>query len=334
MKMTHKESRFESKLLYFFIVILMLKLVYIIFDVFINGGFADFLVALIIIVVLFLGVGLFIGSMFKNPENYNGVGGGSTTVGDEQFRKLLNRYEKLCDDFIEKKQFKKAAYIQLKLLRNPYRAAYILSDANFHNDAAVIYLKKCNDKQNAAECYEKARSYKKAINLHKELGNNEAVGDIYTKIDDVKNAHHHYKIVIGDYIKNTQYVKASLIYRKKMNNKKAASNLLIKGWRENKDAVNCLNNHFTHFENKKALEKEINHFYTHEVEKGNNLNFLKVLQTEFKKDIAPKESIQNIAYELVSKNNQNSEALASLQHFVKEDSQIVPDIARHRVKKK
>ena len=275
---------------------------------------------------------MFLGSLFRGSENHSGSGGG-TTVGNRQFEQLMERYEKLSDDFIEKKQFKKAAYIQLKLLRNPYRAAYILDDANLHNDAALVYLNKCNDKENAAECYEKARSYKKAIKLYKELDKHESIGDIYTRIKDPKNACHHYEIVIDYYTKNDQYLKASLIYRKKMGDKIAASKLLVKGWRENKDAVNCLNNHLVHFENKKTLEKEINSFYNHEVHRGNQLHFLKVLKTEFKKDIAPKENIQNIAYELVSSNDQNSEVLSNLYHFVNEDSQIVPDIIRHRIKK-
>lgn len=306
---------------------------YIIFDVLLNGGFGDFLLALFIIIILFLGIGMFIGSMFKIEDGYSN-NGSSTSVGETQFQQLMDRYEKLCNDFIEKKQFKKAAYIQLKLLRNPYRAAYILDEANYHNDAALIYLKKCNDKQNAAESYEKARSYKKAIKLFKELEQHESVGDIYTKIKDTKNAHHHYQIVVDEYADNDQYVKASLIYRKKMNDKIAASKLLVKGWQENKDAVNCLNNHLMHFESKKALEEEINHFYKYEVNDENNLNFLKVLKTEFKKEIAPKEDIQNIAYELVSKNTQNSEMLSNLHHFIEEDSQIVPDIIRHRIQRK
>ncbi len=330
-----KESRFEGKLLFFIIVILMLKLLYVIFDTLLNGGFGQFLLTLLIIAILFIVAIMFIGSIFKSQGlgGYTGSGG-STAVGDEQFQKLMDRYEKLCDDFIEKKQFKKAAYIQLKLLRNPYRAAYILDEAHYHNDAALIYLKKCKDKQNAAESYEKARSYKKAIKLFKELGQHESVGDIYTKIKDTENAHRHYQIVVDEYAENDQYVKASLIYRKKMDDKASASKLLVKGWRENKDAVNCLNNHLVHFESEKALEKEINHFYKYEVTNTNNLNFLRVLKTEFKKEIAPKENIQNIAYELISKNNQNSEVLSSLHHFVKEDSQIVPDIIRHRIQRK
>ena len=326
-------SRFENKVFHFIIAILLLKLLYVIFDAFMNGSFWDFLVAIVIIIVLFLVSAMFLGSLFRANEHPESGSGGGTTIGDEQFQKLMDRYEKLCDDFIEKKQFKKAAYIQLKLLRNPYRAAYIFDEANLHNDAALVYLKKCNDKENAAESYEKARSYKKAIKLYKELDQHESVGDVYSKIKDTKNAHHHYQIVVDDYAENDQYVKASLIYRKKMHDKTAASKLLVKGWRENKDAVNCLNNHLVHFENKKALEKEINSFYKYEVHKANNLNFLKVLKTEFKKDIAPKENIQNIAYELVSKNNKNSDALSNLHHFVNEDSQIVPDIIRHRTKK-
>ena len=105
-------SRFENKVFHFIIAILLLKLLYVIFDAFMNGNFWDFLIAIVIIIVLFLVSAMFIGSLFGSNE-YEGSGsGGGTTIGDEQFQKLMDRYEKLCDDFIEKKQYEKAAYIQ------------------------------------------------------------------------------------------------------------------------------------------------------------------------------------------------------------------------------
>lgn len=328
--MTRNESRFESKLIHFVIAILILKLLYVIIDALLNGTFSDFLVAVIILVVIFLAVGLFISYLFN--KGLGNSGDSVSTIGDRQFQSLMDRYEKLCNEFIEKKQYKKAAYIQLKLLKNQYRAAAILKEGHLYNEAANVFLKRCKDKYQAAECYEMARSYTKSIKLYKELNLHEKVGDIYTKVNDTKNAQHQYQIVVDDYTKNDQYVKAALMYRKKMNKVNAANELLLTGWKDNKDAVNCANNFFANIKDKTELERGLTTFYKTLVNSGNEHHFTKVLKLEYNKESAPKKQIQDMAYELISRNNKNSEMLSHLNYFINDDSQITKDIIRHRTK--
>ncbi len=330
---TNKESKFQAKVIYFIICVLVLKLVYVVISSLIHGSFGEFLFALIVLLVIFFVITAFVDSLFTKDNPYGNSHGGVTTVGDRQFQALMDRYEKLCDDFIEKKQYKKAAYIQLKLLRNPYKAATILKEGHLYNEAANVYLKRCKDKHQAAECYELARSYTKSVDLYKELHLNEKAGDIYTKLKDTKKAHQQYQIVVDDYKNNYQYVKAALIYRKKMEDKESANKLLVKGWTENKDAVNCANNFFANFKEKAAVKKILNGFREEFVTEHNESKFLRVLQLEYNRDIAPKENIQDMAYELISKNNTNREMLLALHHFIDDDSQITRDIIRHRTGK-
>ncbi|WP_420574003.1 hypothetical protein [Kordia sp.] len=330
-----KESKFHAKLIYFIIFVLFFKLVYIIVNAIMFGSFASFLGALIVLLLLFIILSFLVNSLFENASGSgSGFSGGSSTVGDNQFQTLMDRYEQLCDEFIEKKQFKKAAYIQLKLLRNPYRAASILKEGHLYNEAANLYLRRCDDKLEAAKCYEFARSYSKSIKLYKELEMNEKVGDIYTKLKDSKKAHKHYQIVADDYVNNDQYVKAALIYRKKMNNKQSANELLVKGWRDNKDAVNCANNMFANFKETENLKNVLIAFRNKMVSSSNEHNFLKVLKLEYERDIAPKQEIEEMAYELISRNNKNDDVLSLLSHFVKGDSQLTKDIIRHRIHRK
>jgi len=328
--MTRNESRFETKLIHFIIAILILKLLYVIFSTFMYGSFSDFLVAFIILVVLFFMLLGFIASMFNSGSDT--FGNGTSTIGDRQFESLMNRYEKLCADFIEKKQYKKAAYIQLKLLKNQYAAAAILKEGHLYNEAANVYLKRCKDKYQAAECYKMARSYAKSIKLYKELNLHEEVGDIYTKMNDTKNAHHQYQIVVDNYTENDQYVKAALIYRKKMHNVDAANKLLLTGWKENKDAVNCANNFFASIKDTSKLKQVLTGFYKTQVNTGNEHHFTKVLKLEYNKENAPKKEIQDMAYALISRNSQNKEMLSHLNHFINDDSQLTKDITRHRMK--
>ncbi|MBC8756898.1 hypothetical protein H2O64_19650 [Kordia sp. YSTF-M3] len=330
---TNKESKFQAKVIYFIILVLFLKLVYVVIESIIAESILDFLFAFVILVVVFFVLATIVNSLFDDDSSPgSSSGGGATTVGDRQFQSLMDRYEKLCNDFIEKKQYKKAAYIQLKLLRNPHRAASILKGGHLYSEAANVYLRRCKDKHEAAECYELARSYTKSIKLYKELDMNEKVGDIYTKVKDTKKAHHHYQLVVDNYKNNDQYVKAALLYRKKMQNKEAANELLVKGWKDNKDAVNCANNLFANFKDKASLEKVLTNFGKQLVNGTNESNFLKVLKLEYNRDIAPKKKIEDIAYELISKNDTNNEMLSELKHFINTDSQITKDIIRHRTK--
>ena len=327
------KSKFHAKLIYFIVFVLFLKFIYLIITSIIAGDFPSFLGGLFVLALVFFALSHLINSLFSGRPPRGSVMGGTSTIGDNQFNSLMQRYEKLTEEFIAKKQYKKAAYIQLKLLRNPYRAANILKDGYFYNEAAHIYLKKCYRKEDAAACYELARSYTKSIKLYEELEMNEKVGDIYTKIKDAKNAHHHYQIVVDDYVKNYQYVKASLMYRKKMDNIPSANELLLKGWTDNKDAVNCANNYFANFEDKASLENALHEFNQKRVEKANEQNFLKALTYEYNKDIAPKEDVQKMAYELISKNHQNDEMMSLLKHFVNDDTQLTKDVLRHRMKR-
>ncbi|WP_298519449.1 hypothetical protein [uncultured Kordia sp.] len=327
-------SKFHAKLMYFMIFVLFLKFIYLIITSIVAGDFPSFLFGIIILGIVFFVLSYMINSLFgETLSNRDGAGGRTSTIGDNQFNSLMQRYEKLTDEFIEKKQYKKAAYIQLKLLRNPYRAANILKEGHLYNEAAHIYLKKCHRKEDAAECYELARSYTKSIKLYKELEMNEKVGDIYSKIKDTEKAHHHYQIVVDDYVKNYQYVKASLMFRKKMDNIPAANELLLQGWTDNKDAVNCANNYFANFKDKERLQQELNEFKENRVSKANERNFLKALTYEYNKDIAPKEDVQKMAYELISKNSQNDEMMSLLKHFVNDDMQLTKDVLRHKTKR-
>ena len=83
-----------------------------------------------------------------------------------------------------------------------------------------------------------------AIGLYKELNEYEKVGDLYMLQQKKETAFEYYQIVADDYIAHDKYVKASLLYKNKMENTESAQEFLLKGWRHQKDAFNCINNYF------------------------------------------------------------------------------------------
>jgi len=216
------------------------------------------------------------------------------------------------------------------LLNDNYRGAKTLEDGGLYNEAAVIYLKKLKNKSEAASCFEKAKQYQKSIELYKELEQKEKVGDLYIQINDTKNANSYYQMVVDDYVNNDQMVKASLIYRKKMDVPEKAQKILLRGWEENKDAFNCLNNYFVNIKNVEDLNHTIQNLYL-KTPSDKKIIYLEAMKHEFKKDSKLQETTRNIAYEIIAENIENhSSIINELKHFNPKDEVILKDISRYR----
>jgi len=267
----------------------------------------------------------------KNIHGKRGAAsGGNFYVESTLFDKIRNKYEDLAQSYIREKDYRKAAKVYINLLRDNYRGAKILEEGGFYNEAAVIYLNKLKNKSEAAHCYEKAKQYRKAIELYKELEHKEKVGDLYREINDPKNANTYYQMVVDDYVKNNQMVKGSLIYRKKMEMPEEAQQILLKGWEADKDAFNCLNNYFANIFDVKNLEHEIQAIYQ-KTPSEKKITYLEALKYEFKKDPYLQGTTRNIAYEIIAeKIGTHSEIVNELKYFNPHDDVILKDISRYK----
>ncbi|MDQ0595516.1 tetratricopeptide (TPR) repeat protein [Chryseobacterium ginsenosidimutans] len=258
------------------------------------------------------------------------VGGGSSYVESSLFDRIRNKYEDLAQKYITEKDYKKAAKVYMNLLQDNYRGAKTLEDGGFYNEAAVIYLKKLKNKSEAANCYEKAKQYRKAIDLYKELEQKEKVGDLYRQINDVKNSNTYYQMVVDDYVSNNQMVKGSSIYRKKMEMPDEAQKILLKGWEEDRDSFNCLNNYFANIFDVKKLDQQIQELYD-KTSSDKKITYLEAMKYEFKKDPKLQETTRNIAYGIIAeKVATRSEIINELKHFNPDDEVILKDISRYK----
>lgn len=268
----------------------------------------------------------------RNSKNSGrrGSGGGNFYLETSLFDKIRNKYEELAEKYIAEKDYKKAAKVYMNLLQDNFRGAKTLENGGFYNEAAAVYLKKLNNKSEAASCYEKAKQYKKAIDLYKEMQQKEKVGDLYKELNDLKNAHTYYQMVADDYTANSQMVKASLIYSKKMEQPEEAQKILLKGWEEDKDSFNCLNNYFANVFDVKKLETEIKDLYL-KTPSYKKVIYLEAMKHEFKKDPKLQTVTRNIAYEIIAeKVGTRSEIINELKHFNPDDSVILKDISRFK----
>lgn len=269
--------------------------------------------------------------LFGNERPYGNTG--NVQVVNDSFYQLNQQYRKSALDFIKANEYEKAAFIYLKLLKDPYTAAHTLENGKFYQEAASVYLKHSNNKQKAAECYEKGRMTSDAIKLYKELYQFEKVGDLYMSINNQAEANIHYQLVVDEYKNNNQYIKASLILRKKMQQIDAAQVLLLEGWQKNKDQFNCLNNYFNNIKDNDILIKEIAAIYKKDITQENILTFLSVLKYECLKNETVKTKTKDIVYEIISTQAHINPSIVNELKSFTTDSQINKDITRYKIMK-
>lgn len=285
----------------------------------------------IVIFVIFM-ISLLTGSQSGSSES---SGGGAFLIDSNRFSTLQSRYEKLAENYIERKEYEKASHIYLKLLKNNHKAASVLEKGKLYREAGAVYLKYLQNKNKAAECYEKGRAYKEAIGLYKELNEYEKVGDLYAILNNKSEADKHFNKVIENYKTNFQYLKASLVYKNKIGDITNAQELLLEGWKTNKDAGKCLNNYFANIKTAEELSTAITNIYTSEVSSVNAPVFLHLLKHEFTKHEELEEMIRNIAYEIAAERIDGSPEIASeLVHFNKNNKSLLKDVMKYKLKLK
>ncbi|SHH87709.1 pentatricopeptide repeat domain-containing protein (PPR motif) [Chryseobacterium oranimense] len=328
------KQKFIDKFLIAFMILAVFKIIGIAAQLFhesfwsVVGTLAIFLVVAFIIMIVITALK----DKEQNGRNSGrrGSGGGNFYLETSLFDRIRNKYEELAEKYIAEKDYKKAAKVYMNLLQDNFRGAKTLENGGFYNEAAAVYLKKLNNKSEAASCYEKAKQYKKAIDLYKEMQQKEKVGDLYKELNDITNALSYYQMVADDYTANNQMVKASLVYSKKMEQPEEAQKILLQGWNEDKDAFNCLNNYFANVFDLKKLEKEIRNLYrdTPSYKKG---IYLEAMKHEFKKAPELQAVTRHIAYEIIAeKVATRSEIINELKHFNPDDSVILKDISRFK----
>lgn len=328
------KQKFIDKFIKAFFVLVLLKVLGLIAQLFhqsfwsVLGTLGIFIIVAIIVLVVMINL--------KDKERGDknagkrGGAGGSFYLENSLFDRIRSKYEELAEKYIAEGDHKRAAKVYMNLLQDNYRAAKTLENGELYNEAAVIYLKKLNNKSDAAICYEKAKQYRKAIELYKGLDQKEKVGDLYKEMNDVTNAYTYYQMVADDFVGNNQMVKASLIYRKKMEIPDEAQKVLLKGWKENKDAFNCLNNYFANIFDTKELESQIQILYK-DTPVDKKIIYLEVMKYEFKKDSMLQSVTRNIAYEIIAeKVETHSEIVNELKHFNPDDQVILKDISRYK----
>jgi len=109
-----------------------------------------------------------------------------------------------------------------------------------------------------------------------------------------------------------------------------AQKVLLKGWQENKDAFNCLNNYFANIFDIKQLETQIQALYN-DTPADKKIIYLEAMKYEFKKDRELQPVTRDIAYKIISEEVEtHSEIVNELKYFNPDDQVILKDISRYK----
>ena len=263
-----------------------------------------------------------------------GRSSGGADIGDRYYD-LQKQYLATAETLIARKKYHDAAFVYMKLLKNPHRAAEVLETGKCYHDAATIYIKHTGNKRKAAECYENGNMTLEAIEIYKELKEDEKVGDLYSSISRKKEADIYYNKVADKYKGKNQFVKASTIYKDKMGCLSDAQEVLLIGWQADKDAANCLTGYFSNISDVDELKKQIDHIYVNDRGADKSEKFLSAIKHVYHKRKELSEPIREMAYEIVAaKVSANPLIVSELKFFNPNDKELTKDTLRYKVENK
>lgn len=261
----------------------------------------------------------------------NQPGGGSVDIGDG-FQRLSDQYYKTATELLAKKEYEKAAFVYLKLLKRYDLAGGALEDGGLYHEAAQVYLKYMNDKTRAAKAFEKGKMITEAIELYEELKDHEKVGDLYVSLNKRALANEAYQRKVDVFLSGFSYFKAAEIYRNKMLLTDEAQLTLMRGWDEGRHGYDCLTTFLANYPEKNRISK-INEIRQEKVDRTNREEFLRVIHHEFKKDgQKEQEELREMAYSLVAEHVTNNPYIVEeLRKFNLKDKEIIKDTTRFKI---
>jgi len=269
--------------------------------------------------------------------NLRGLGGGRAGDSwsiDKYYAELRTKYMRAAQDAVNKKDFKRAAYIYAHLLRDFNSAANVLQQGKMYREAAVIYKDHLKNKPAAAECLEKGGLLNDAIDLYIELDRDEKAGDLYGELGQQENSEKYYLRSIQKHIACQDYIYGAKLYKDKMKQPEPAKALLLQGWNKNIQSEKCLVDYFQIVrENKKAnISEEINEIYQLHTPVDKRTSFLHAMVNANKFNATAEEhaTTEKIAYEVVSQQIKAGELNNALilSQFVAGDHLLPGDLGR------
>lgn len=270
-----------------------------------------------------------------NSPSLRGGRSGFFPVDSKDLNQLRQQYREIAKDRMQKKDFEKALFIYLKLLKDYHAAARALEKAEHWQEAAAIYLHYLKNREKAAECYEKANMTREAIDLYKELKQYERAGDLFLSIGKQKEAGELYETALSHCKKLGWHLQAASILKNKLDRLEDAQNRLLQGWKEAQDPLDCLMAYFANIDDDKAFLQHMRDLYAGHVDEHNWPSFLRALPYELAKRPDLGDDIRDVAHEIIAEKCSAAPwVLHELLHLQPGDPLMVRDFMRYKANQK
>lgn len=336
-KMKNKQS-FDKKVLDVVFIVLILKLIYSLLSGFYLGT-SEFVILIFSTVVfsilLFYVLKRLANSDFNTITKDRNGPASNVLLQTSIFSQIEKKYRDLAQEYVKNKEYKKAAHVYMKLLKDNYAAANVLYDGELYIEAATIHLKYLKNEPKAAECFEKGKAYKDALHFYKKLNYHEKVGDMHTHMNEMEEAKKAYYTVVDTDVERKQYIKASHVLRDKIKAPEEAQELLLEGWDKNIQNKECLQTYFQNLKDKTVLEEEIQTIYDTKTHETNKESFFQVIKSQFGKNEKVNKKVRTISYEIVSQLIDKKPEIASeLNYLNTENKSFSKDVMTYKLKRK
>ncbi len=162
--------------------------------------------------------------------------------GDVQVQ-LSAEYRKAAAAAAARGDYRRAAFIYGKLLRDYRLAADVLARGGLHHDAAILYLDKLDDKLAAGRAFEAAGEFDRALQLYRQRGEHLLAAEVLRKTGEEEEALAEYTLAADKLVaKQHNYLAAAELMLDRAGRLDLALDYLRQGWaqRPGGTAVACL----------------------------------------------------------------------------------------------
>jgi hypothetical protein len=162
-----------------------------------------------------------------------GKGPGSLWLGGQDVRADLEaEYRKAAEDATRRGDYRRAAFIYGKLLRDYRLAAGVLARGGLHHDAAILYLEKLGDVPAAARSFEAAGEVDRALHLYRQRGEHALAGDLLRRAGEDELALEEYRLAAALLVARHDYLGAGELFLNRAGQLDLAEEYFAAGWAE------------------------------------------------------------------------------------------------------
>ena len=160
-------------------------------------------------------------------------------LGDAMQRRLIEAYRQQVQRELAAKRYRRAAYIYAHLLGEFGEAARTLEKGSYFNEAAELY-KKLAQTRDQARCLAAAGRTVEAAELYERIQNYVAAGEVWTEAGNAEFAAKCYRKAVDQFVQSNDPLAAANLLFDKLQEPAEAEELLWRQWSHHASASECV----------------------------------------------------------------------------------------------